>query len=713
MWGRESVLGGRYALTERIGRGAMGEVWRAEDRVLERQVAVKLLLTSRLDDDAFTVRFRREAKILAAIVHPGVVGVYDYGEHEFRQSDRDSDSVAPGAYIVMELVEGRSLEEVRAEDGPMPAARALDLVAQALDALHAVHSRGVVHRDIKPSNLMVRGDDRVAVTDFGIARAGTGTRITDTHGVLGTPLYMAPEQAEGLPVVPASDLYSMGVVCYELLTGVPPFTGGSAVEVALKHIREPVPDLPAGTPEPVRGFVIKALAKDPEHRYADAALMSTAARQAAAGEPAEGKGGPVPDATPVPKSDPDPGPVLAMGAVRASTAQAEPAADATRGKPRRPVIVLAALVVPAATAAVVYMAPMPWTSEADSLESHPSASASASVSTPGDQKPGPSRSGSSASAGEAGENDGAGENRPKETKPTKLGPGWQDRGVIQKKQFPSSNQFWLVDIDKDQKAEFVTVDKGQRFRFWWNPGPSGTKWSPLAEGENSYSPPSGAVGNMLRFGDIDGDGFPDCMVVDLAGRVNAYTWKGENPSGSRMCRNTYDGAAGVFTNGSTGDRLDTDQATRIRFADVTGGQRDDYLLIEPDGTTTAWYNRDFQVKDGEKHLDWAPPQKISGAAEHPVQIAYADINGDKRADRILITPEGGARAWINEGVRGSGGELRDIGRIAGDSGLPQKDIKFADMDGDGKADFVRIGWTGITHAWLNKLTPEYFDTFHP
>ncbi|GII87803.1 hypothetical protein Ssi03_57930 [Sphaerisporangium siamense] len=297
----------------------------------------------------------------------------------------------------------------------------------------------------------------------------------------------------------------------------------------------------------------------------------------------------------------------------------------------------------------------------------------------------------------------------------KLGEGWDDRGVIQARQFPSSSRFWLTDVNKDRKAEFVVVDKDQNFRFWWNGGPSGDDWIPMVEGQNSYEPRAGAVGNQLRFGDVDGDGFPDCMVVDLQGGVSAYTWKDDNPSGSRMCmdKEKFAGGASVRTEGSAGSKLDIDPATKIRFADVTGGGRDDYLLIEPDGTTTAWYNQGYTVERTRQYLKWDSPQTISGALLLPREIRYADINGDKRADRILITANGGARAWINEGPKGLGGTYRDIGKIADDADVPPQDVQFADMDGDGKADFVRIGWTGVTHAWLNQLPADYFKTFHP
>ncbi|MER0245470.1 FG-GAP-like repeat-containing protein [Streptomyces sp. HSW2009] len=306
----------------------------------------------------------------------------------------------------------------------------------------------------------------------------------------------------------------------------------------------------------------------------------------------------------------------------------------------------------------------------------------------------------------AGSDGGTGESN-------RLGPGWDDRGVIQKQQFPSSSRFWMVDINKDRKAEFVTVDDQQRIRFWWNSGPSGRQWTPFVEGENAYQPAPGAVGNMLRFGDVDGDGFPDCMVVELDGKVHLKTWDAANPAGSRLCMKPYDGVASVFTKGSTGDRLTINPKTQIRFADVTGGGRDDYLLIEPDGSTTAAYNRGLQEQDGKKHLDWTAPTRISGALENPRQIRYADINGDRRADRVLITARGGARAWINEGAQGADGTYRDIGRIAGDGEVPPKDVQLADIDGDGKADFLRIGWTGVTHAWLNQLSPDFFTKFHP
>jgi lysophospholipase L1-like esterase len=315
------------------------------------------------------------------------------------------------------------------------------------------------------------------------------------------------------------------------------------------------------------------------------------------------------------------------------------------------------------------------------------------------------------------------------TAANKFGPNWEDHGVIQAENHPNNESHWLVDINKDGKAELVTVDPSQHFRFWWNSGPSGTStWTPFVEGQNSYVPAAGAVGNALRFGDVDGDGFPDCMVIDLKGRVKVHTWKADAPSGQRMCMKTYAGDANVYAQGSKdgkpGVPLDIDPNSRIRFADVTGGGRDDYILIGPDDSTSMWANRDFTTwtnpdapdengPDKIDYLNWAPAVHIGDALASPRQIRYADLNGDKRADRILITAAGGARAWINDGPRGASGTFRDIGRIAPDSGLPPADIQFADMDGDGKADISRVGWTAVTHTWLNKLPPDYFNVFHP
>ncbi|WP_441249363.1 protein kinase domain-containing protein [Kitasatospora sp. McL0602] len=361
MWGRGTVLGGRYTLSERIGGGAMGDVWKADDSVLARQVAVKVLLPALLDDEMFARRFRREASVLAALRHPGIVDIHDYGEN----SGEDGPRVA---YIVMELIDGRPLNDFLTANGPAPAETVLDIAAQALEALHAAHLQGIVHRDIKPANLMLRDDGRLTVTDFGIARAMAATTITASHSVLGTALYVAPEQAEGKLVTGASDLYAMGVVCYEMLTGQVPFTGETVLEVVLKHVRDPAPDLPDTFPQPVRDFVAVALAKDPEHRFPDALAMATAARAIAAGTPAT-----------IPLR-----PATTLKAPKAS--KAEQAADTAETRPQRvrrrllvPLIIPCVITAGAGTALLVDRAPFQADAKAGSS---PSVSVSASVPGP-------------------------------------------------------------------------------------------------------------------------------------------------------------------------------------------------------------------------------------------------------------------------------------------------------------------------------------------
>nr|BEK66878.1 hypothetical protein KPHV_41050 [Kitasatospora purpeofusca] len=361
MSGRGTVLGGRYTLTGRIGGGGMGAVWRAEDSVLGRPVAVKILHPALLADVTFAERFRREARMLALLDHAGIVDVHDYGEEE--PPDADGDRLA---YLVMELVDGRPLDRVLAADGAFPPARALGLLAEALDALHAAHRRGIVHRDVKPSNLMLRADGRVTVTDFGIARSMAGTRLTASHAVIGTALYMAPEQAEGKAVTPAVDLYAIGVVCYELLVGRPPFTGGGMLEVALKHLREPAPELPGDIPPAVRAFVATALAKDPGDRFADAAAMAAAARAAAGGEGPSALPAPAPAVAK---------PSAAKEAPAESVAEVVPSASTERsGRLRRRgflVPVVLPIVISVGTATVLLVERAPFTSRAQEPGSPP------------------------------------------------------------------------------------------------------------------------------------------------------------------------------------------------------------------------------------------------------------------------------------------------------------------------------------------------------
>jgi len=264
--------GNRYRLTSRIATGGMGEVWRAEDTVLDREVAVKVLKHEYADDPVFRARFVAEARHAAALVHPNVASVFDFGELV------DDDGTGTRPFLVMELVPGQPLSGLLRGGEPMPADRASEIVAQAADAIAAAHALGIVHRDVKPANLLVTPDGQVKITDFGIARAGDGAAITQTGQIVGTPHYISPEQAEGRPASEASDIYALGVVLYECLAGQRPFTRDTPIQVALAHIREEVPPLPDDVPGRVRAIVEKALAKRPEDRFASAADLATALR---------------------------------------------------------------------------------------------------------------------------------------------------------------------------------------------------------------------------------------------------------------------------------------------------------------------------------------------------------------------------------------------------------------------------------------------------
>jgi len=271
----EQVVGGRYRVLRKLGGGGMADVYLCEDQTLGRRVALKVLLRRFLDDPTFVERFRREAKAAAGLNHTNLVGIHDWGE------------VDGIYYIVMEYVEGETLKELIRRRGRLSGNEAVGLGLQLLAAVEYAHRSGIIHRDIKPQNVMLDRDGIVKVMDFGIARAGD-SGMTEAGSILGTAQYLAPEQAKGYPVDERSDLYSVGVVLYEMLTGTVPFKGDSAVTVALKHVNEvPVEpsELVPGMPYALNQIVLKAMAKDAADRYQTAAEFARDLRSAKAGGP--------------------------------------------------------------------------------------------------------------------------------------------------------------------------------------------------------------------------------------------------------------------------------------------------------------------------------------------------------------------------------------------------------------------------------------------
>ncbi|GAA3669992.1 hypothetical protein GCM10022237_32230 [Nocardioides ginsengisoli] len=285
---------GRYRLDSMIATGGMGVVWRATDTRLNRPVAVKVLKAEYADDPMFRTRFEGEARSAAALHHPGIAGVYDYGAGD----DTPTVGGPQAPYLVMELVDGQPLSALlanaRSSGRTLDVAVVQDLMAQAADALGVAHRAGIVHRDVKPANLLVTSDRQVKITDFGIARAADSVALTRTGSVMGTPQYLSPEQARGNPSTPASDVYSLGVVAFECLAGQRPFDAETPVATALAHLQQPVPQLPASVPGPLAAVVRRALAKDPAERYADGAAFAAALRDpsvaAAAAPPADDEG---------------------------------------------------------------------------------------------------------------------------------------------------------------------------------------------------------------------------------------------------------------------------------------------------------------------------------------------------------------------------------------------------------------------------------------
>ena len=256
----DTIIDGRYRVISRLGSGGMAEVYLAQDQLLGRHLAVKVLHHHFAEDHEFVERFKREASSAAALSHPNIVGIFDRGEWNGTY------------YIAMEYVAGRSLKAIIREDGALDPVMAIDIVVQILRAARFAHRRGVIHRDLKPHNVILDEEGRARVTDFGIARAGASD-MTLTGSVMGTAQYLSPEQAQGFAVSSASDLYSVGVILYELLTGAVPFEGESAVAIAYKQVSaapRPPSELNPAIPHSLDAVVMRALAKDPAQRYADA-----------------------------------------------------------------------------------------------------------------------------------------------------------------------------------------------------------------------------------------------------------------------------------------------------------------------------------------------------------------------------------------------------------------------------------------------------------
>ncbi len=294
-------LGDRYELHRMIAAGGMGQVWRGLDLALDRPVAVKVLRSEYTGDPSFLARFRAEAQHAASLSHPHVAAVFDYGEQTAQDGTGET-----LAYLVMELVEGEPLSALLAREGALDTGTTLDLLQQTAFALAEAHRSGLVHRDVKPGNILVRDDGSVKITDFGIAWSARSVALTRTGQVIGTPQYLSPEQAEGRLASPASDVYALGLIGYECLTGHPAFDGDNAVTIALKQVQQEPEPLPGRLPPGVRTLITRALVKDPAARIPDGAAFGAAIEDILAGRaPAEVPAPPTEDVAALPRPSGD------------------------------------------------------------------------------------------------------------------------------------------------------------------------------------------------------------------------------------------------------------------------------------------------------------------------------------------------------------------------------------------------------------------------
>src|ERR1700733_7229467 len=309
------TLSGRYRLQRLIATGGMGQVWEAVDSRLGRRVAVKVLKAEFSQDSEFIERFRVEARTTAMLNHPGIASVHDYGETQMEGEGRT-------AYLVMELVNGEPLNSVLKRTGRLSLRHTLDMLEQTGRALQVAHASGLVHRDVKPGNILITPTGQVKITDFGIAKAVDAAPVTQTGMVMGTAQYIAPEQALGHDATPSSDVYSLGVVGYEVVSGKRPFTGDGALTVAMKHIKEPPPPLPPELPPNVRELIEITLVKNPGMRYRSGGPFADAVAAVRAGR-----------RPPRPSQSPPPG--RASPAAIPSSPQARPVVTSGRTPPPR------------------------------------------------------------------------------------------------------------------------------------------------------------------------------------------------------------------------------------------------------------------------------------------------------------------------------------------------------------------------------------------